>query len=167
MSFYCPTFLSQPSSPNLPLPTSLSRPPSPDLPLPTKQISYEQNKRAFYSVSWAYTYTISLSCIFILQLLKSVAERGKWTRLFMEAQKLYAAGDMESALMMYLLLSELGFEVAQSNAAYILDQGKMSILVLCYKHQSHKAMYWYQRSVDTHMSLDDHHTTVKSSHCRA
>ena len=50
----------------------------------------------------------------------------------MEAQKLYAAGDMESALMMYLLLSELGFEVAQSNAAYILDQGKMSILALCY-----------------------------------
>ena len=50
----------------------------------------------------------------------------------MEAQKLYAAGDMESALMMYLLLSELGFEVAQSNAAYILDQGKISILALCY-----------------------------------
>ena len=68
-----------------------------------------------------------MSCIFIPQLLKSVVERGKWTSLFMEAQKLYAAGDMESALMMYLLLSELGFEVAQSNAAYILDQGKISI----------------------------------------
>ena len=85
----------------------------------------------------------------------------------MEAQKLYAAGDMESALMMYLLLSELGFEVAQSNAAYILDQGKMSILALCYEHQSHKPMHWYQRSVDTHMSLDDYHTTVMSGRCRA
>ena len=81
----------------------------------------------------------------------------------MEAQKLYAAGDMESALMMYLLLSELGFEVAQSNAAHILDQGKISIL--CYKHQSHKATHWYQRSVDTHMSADDYHTTVMSGHC--
>ena len=48
----------------------------------------------------------------------------------MEAQKLYVAGDVNSALMMYLLLSELGFEVAQSNAAYILDQGKIAILAL-------------------------------------
>ena len=43
----------------------------------------------------------------------------------MEAQKLYAAGDLDSALMIYLLLSELGFEVAQSNSAYILDQGEV------------------------------------------
>ena len=68
--------------------------------------------------------------IIVPQLLKSVVERGKWTRLFMEAQKLYVAGDVNSALMMYLLLSELGFEVAQSNAAYILDQGKIAILAL-------------------------------------
>ena len=72
--------------------------------------------------------------IVVPQLLKSVVERGKWTRLFMEAQKLYIAGDVNSALMMYLLLSELGFEVAQSNAAYILDQGKVSILTLYYIH---------------------------------
>ena len=52
----------------------------------------------------------------------------------MEAQKLYIAGDVNSALMMYLLLSELGFEVAQSNAAYILDQGKVLILTLYYIH---------------------------------
>ena len=79
----------------------------------------------------------------------------------MEAQKLYAAGEMESALMMYLLLSELGFEVAQSNAAHILDQGKVSILVLCYNTRATKL----QRSVDTHMSADDYHTTVMSGHC--
>ena len=48
------------------------------------------------------------------QLLKSVVERGRWTRLFVEAQKLYAAGDLDSALMIYLLLSELGFKVTQS-----------------------------------------------------
>ena len=64
------------------------------------------------------------------QLLKSVVERGRWTRLFVEAQKLYAAGDLDSALMIYLLLSELGFEVAQSNSAYILDQGEQDIIVI-------------------------------------
>ena len=70
----------------------------------------------------------------------------------MEAQKLYIAGDVSSALMMYLLLSELGFEVAQSNAAYILDQGKVSILTLYYictlEPQSCMCCSWYQRSVD-------------------
>ena len=59
-----------------------------------------------------------------LQLFKSVAERGKWTQLLSEAQKLYAAEDATSALIIYLLLSEMGIEVAQSNAAYILEQGK-------------------------------------------
>ena len=41
----------------------------------------------------------------------------------MEAQKLYNAGDLDGALMLYTLLSELGFEVAQSNVAYLLEQG--------------------------------------------
>ena len=54
---------------------------------------------------------------------KNVAERGKWTNLFVEAHRTYTAGELDSALMMYLLLSELGYEVAQSNVAFILEQG--------------------------------------------
>ncbi len=65
-----------------------------------------------------------------LQLFKNVAERGKWTRLFVEAEKVYSTGDLDSALLMYLLLAEMGMEVAQSNAAYILEQGAWGELVL-------------------------------------
>ena len=59
-----------------------------------------------------------------IQLLKTVSERGKYIQMFTEAHRLYSHGDMEAAFLMYLFLAELGFEVAQSNAAYILEQGK-------------------------------------------
>lgn len=43
--------------------------------------------------------------------------------MFMEAERFYEAGDVDSALITYLLAAELGVEVAQSNVAYILEQG--------------------------------------------
>lgn len=52
-----------------------------------------------------------------------MAERGKWTRVLEEAERSYMVGDLNSALMVYLLLAEMGLEVAQTNAAYILEQG--------------------------------------------
>ena len=57
------------------------------------------------------------------QLFKSVSERGKFTRMFTEAQRMYSYGDVESSFLIYLLLAEMGFEVAQSNVAYLLEQG--------------------------------------------
>ena len=33
-------------------------------------------------------------------------------------------GDVESALLHYMLAAERGYEIAQSNVAYILDTGK-------------------------------------------
>ena len=41
-----------------------------------------------------------------------------------EAYKTYLSGDVDSALMMYLYLGELGYEVAQTNAAFILEEGE-------------------------------------------
>lgn len=58
-----------------------------------------------------------------MQLFKSVAERGRWSYMFMEAIQLYDEGDIDSSLMMYIFLAELGMEVAQSNAAFLLEQG--------------------------------------------
>lgn len=43
---------------------------------------------------------------------------------FMDAYDAYKAGDIETALFKYYLLAELGYEVAQSNVAYILDKGE-------------------------------------------
>ena len=63
------------------------------------------------------------------KLFKSVSERGKFTRMFTEAQRLYSIGDVNASFMIYLLLAELGFEIAQSNVAYLLEQGRV-VLVL-------------------------------------
>ena len=44
--------------------------------------------------------------------------------MFMDAYDAHKAGDLETALLKYYLLAELGYEVAQSNVAYILDKGE-------------------------------------------
>lgn len=45
-----------------------------------------------------------------------------------EAHEAYRAGNIDTALLKYALLAELGYEVAQSNVAYILDHGKFFVL---------------------------------------
>jgi SEL1 protein len=62
------------------------------------------------------------SCPTAVEFFKNVAERGKWGNLLMEAHHQYKLGLYDEALLKYLLLAELGFEVAQSNAAFILDR---------------------------------------------
>ncbi|XP_065832511.1 protein sel-1 homolog 1-like isoform X3 [Oscarella lobularis] len=62
------------------------------------------------------------ACSIAVELYKNVAERGPWSRMLMEAHDHYKMGNTDTALLMYLLLGELGYEVAQSNAAYILDK---------------------------------------------
>lgn len=62
------------------------------------------------------------SCPTAAELYKNVAERGPVSHMLMEAHSAYREGNMEKALIKYIFLAELGFEVAQSNAAYILDQ---------------------------------------------
>lgn len=62
------------------------------------------------------------SCQTAAELYKNVAERGPVSHLFMEAYTAYKENDFDKALVKYMLLAELGFEVAQSNVAYILDQ---------------------------------------------
>ena len=44
------------------------------------------------------------------------------------AHEAYRAGNIDTALLKYALLAELGYEVAQSNVAYILDHGKFFVL---------------------------------------
>lgn len=58
------------------------------------------------------------------QLFKNVCERGRWSERLMAAYGSFKEGDMDSALIQYLLLAEQGYEVAQSNVAFILDQSK-------------------------------------------
>ncbi|CAN6845041.1 unnamed protein product [Brassica oleracea] len=53
---------------------------------------------------------------------KSVAERGPWNSLSRWALEAYMKGDVRKAFILYSRMSELGYEVAQSNAAWILDK---------------------------------------------
>lgn len=58
-----------------------------------------------------------------LQLFKNVCERGSWGGRLMAAHAAYRARDSDSAFLQYLTLAERGYEVAQSNAAFLLDNG--------------------------------------------
>uniref|UniRef100_A0ACD5TWV9 Uncharacterized protein n=1 Tax=Avena sativa TaxID=4498 RepID=A0ACD5TWV9_AVESA len=55
-------------------------------------------------------------------LYKSVAERGPWSSLSRWALESYLKGDIGKALLLYSRMADLGYEVAQSNAAWILDR---------------------------------------------
>jgi SEL1 protein len=68
------------------------------------------------------------SCSAAVELLKNVAERGKWSDQLMTAHTDYREGRVNEAFVTYYLLAEMGYEVAQSNAAFILDRGEISIL---------------------------------------
>lgn len=48
--------------------------------------------------------------------------------MFMDAYDAYKKGDMKKALSKYYFLAELGYEIAQSNVAYILDKGDYASL---------------------------------------
>ncbi|XP_028910753.1 protein sel-1 homolog 1 isoform X2 [Ornithorhynchus anatinus] len=67
------------------------------------------------------------SCPTAVELFKNVCERGRWSERLMSAYSSYKDGDSNAAVVQYLLLAEQGYEVAQSNAAFILDQ-KASIV---------------------------------------
>ncbi|CAB1457897.1 unnamed protein product [Pleuronectes platessa] len=62
------------------------------------------------------------SCHTAVELFKNVCERGRWSERLMTAYGSFKEGESDAALVQYLLLAEQGYEVAQSNVAFILDQ---------------------------------------------
>ncbi|KAM9778958.1 protein sel-1 homolog 1 [Syngnathus typhle] len=62
------------------------------------------------------------SCHTAVELFKNMCERGRWSERLLTAYASFKEGDSDAALVQYLLLSEQGYEVAQSNVAFILDQ---------------------------------------------
>ncbi|XP_014478106.1 PREDICTED: protein sel-1 homolog 1 isoform X2 [Dinoponera quadriceps] len=68
------------------------------------------------------------SCPPAVELMKNVAERGKWSDQLMVAHTDYREGRVNEAFLNYALFSEMGYEVAQSNAAFILDRGETDVL---------------------------------------
>ena len=61
------------------------------------------------------------SCKNAVVLLKGLAERGPWNRRLESAHGAYRARAYQKALVKYMKAAETGVEVAQSNAAYVLE----------------------------------------------
>lgn len=79
---------------------------------------------AYYNLGKMYAGGMGImpSCPTAVELFKNVAERGKWAENLMFAYQYFKRSQFRRAFLLYGLLSELGYEVAQSNAAFILDK---------------------------------------------
>ncbi|GAB4850582.1 ERAD-associated E3 ubiquitin-protein ligase component hrd3a [Ancistrocladus abbreviatus] len=83
-------------------------------------------------------------------LYKLVAERGPWISLSRWALESYLKGDVGKALLLYTRMAELGYEVAQSNAAWILDKygehslcmGESGFCTDAERHQRAHSLWW-------------------------
>ena len=90
------------------------------------------------------------SCTTATELFKNVAERGRWSSMFIEAHNLYRQGHIEQAFMKYLYLAELGYEIAQSNVAYLLDQMPNQLInIYTNKEERYKRalIYWNRAAI--------------------
>lgn len=67
------------------------------------------------------------NCHTAVELFKSVAERGRWSEMIMDAHRLYKEGFPDAAVIKYMFLADLGYEVAQSNVAFMLDRGDSTL----------------------------------------
>lgn len=67
------------------------------------------------------------SCTTAVELFKNVCERGEWGSRLMLAHAAWRARDSDSSLLQYLSLAERGYELAQTNAAFLLDNGEVSM----------------------------------------
>lgn len=100
------------------------------------------------------------SCQTAVELFKNVAERGRWGENLMQAYNDYREGRINEALMKYSLLAELGYEVAQSNAAFILDRGEVELFP---KNETYPRalMYWNRAAAQGYsvarVKLGDYH----------
>ncbi|XP_047310550.1 ERAD-associated E3 ubiquitin-protein ligase component HRD3A-like [Impatiens glandulifera] len=111
--------------------------------------------KAFYQLAKMFQTGIGLkkNLQMATSLYKLVAERGPWSSLSRWALESYLKGDVGKALFLYSRMAELGYEVAQSNAAWILDKiGEQSMCMgetgFCTDVERHQLAHtlWWQAS---------------------
>lgn len=66
------------------------------------------------------------SCTKAMKSFKDVSERGDWDRIMWQAHRDFKNQEYEASFMKYAVMAEQGYEVAQHNAAYLLDYGYLS-----------------------------------------
>jgi SEL1 protein len=113
------------------------------------------------------------SCPVAAAYYKMVAEKAELiSTSFPEANEAYANGDLETALIAYMMAAEQGFEVGQANVAYLLDQVKprftLNSLMPFVKQKASLAsdallalVYWTrsaeQKNVDSMVKMGDYY----------
>ncbi|CAN0902273.1 ERAD-associated E3 ubiquitin-protein ligase component HRD3A [Linum grandiflorum] len=108
--------------------------------------------KAFYQLAKMFHTGVGLkkNLAMATALYKLVAERGPWSSLSRWALESYLKGDIGKAFLLYSRMAEMGYEIAQSNAAWILDKyGERSMCVgesgFCTdaeRHQRAHALWW-------------------------
>eukprot|EP00268_Persea_americana_P063187 TRINITY_DN8168_c0_g1_i2.p1 TRINITY_DN8168_c0_g1~~TRINITY_DN8168_c0_g1_i2.p1 ORF type:complete len:663 (+),score=129.14 TRINITY_DN8168_c0_g1_i2:91-2079(+) len=111
--------------------------------------------KAFYQLGKMFQTGVALrkNLLMATALYKLVAERGPWSSLSRWALESYLKGEVGKAFLLYSRMAELGYEVAQSNAAWILDKyGERSLCVgesgFCTDVERHQRAHslWWQAS---------------------
>ncbi|XP_040996581.1 ERAD-associated E3 ubiquitin-protein ligase component HRD3A [Juglans microcarpa x Juglans regia] len=111
--------------------------------------------KAFYQLAKMFHTGVGLkkNPIMATALYKLVAEQGPWSSLSRWALESYLKGDVGKAFLLYARMADLGYEVAQSNAAWILDKyGERSMCMgeseFCTDGERHQRAHslWWQAS---------------------
>ncbi|KAJ8341370.1 hypothetical protein SKAU_G00336610 [Synaphobranchus kaupii] len=101
------------------------------------------------------------SCPTAVELFKNVCERGRWSERLMAAYESFNEGDVDSAVVQYLLLAEQGYEVAQSNVAFILDQTEVARIFSRNETYPRALLHWHRAAAQGYtvarIKLGDYH----------
>ncbi|XP_030369762.1 protein sel-1 homolog 1 [Scaptodrosophila lebanonensis] len=102
---------------------------------------------AYYNLGIMHAYGMGMlrSCPAAVEFFKNVAERGRWSARMMHAYSDYKQNRIDEAYMQYALMAEVGYEVAQSNAAFLLDREEVH--VFNDRHEDLiRAFYYWKRA---------------------
>jgi SEL1 protein len=105
---------------------------------------------------------MSQSCPMAVSLYKTVAEKGDWQYSPIPiAYQAYKRGDYETALLAYLQAADMGYEVAQANVAWLLDQRRHGYLKLTVPYSRVALIYWMrsanQGNTDARVKTGDYY----------
>ncbi|EDV53970.1 protein sel-1 homolog 1 [Drosophila erecta] len=102
---------------------------------------------AYYNLGVMNAYGMGMlrSCPAAVEFFKTVSERGRWSSRLMHAYSDYKDNRIDEAYMQYSLMAEVGYEVAQSNAAFLLD--RKEVHVFNDRHEDLiRAFYYWKRA---------------------
>ncbi|XP_053677989.1 protein sel-1 homolog 1 [Anopheles nili] len=118
---------------------------------------------AFYNLGQMHAIGLGMirSCPAAVELFKNVAERGKWADRLMSGYQDYRSYRFEESFMQYALLSEMGYEVAQSNAGFLLDREEVNLFKNRGEELVRALQYWGRAAAQGYsaaqVKLGDYH----------